>query len=245
MEIVDAYWDTDSLGVKTYELTLHDESIGVIIDKITELKSEGGKYIVVKAPVLRPDIYKALSDEGLSFVEAQLSIKLTKRRYLDICPRYEKIFEPSEMEVVTNSSQLEEIVNLFGDSMFTTDRIAMHPKFGFEYANKRYKNWLKSSYGKPGIILYRSFRKNQISGFGMHKIDGLIVDGLLGGVFEKFQKEGYFASGLYANLSHYFNQGYRSFKTTISSNNKDVFRIYEMLGFQVTRIQYVFHTVDW
>lgn len=245
MDIIDAFWDTKSLDVKTYEVLVKEESPLEIHNTISEIRKAGGQYIVVKAPVLKPDVYRVLRDLGLVFVEAQLHVMITKHWFKSIYDRYAPVIVIDRGAKVTTQEQLDEILVLMGDTMFTTDRIALHPRFGVKQANIRYKEWIKSSFGKPDILITSAIREGKPISFGMYKVREKVVHGLLGGVFDEYKKDGFFTTGTFSCLVGFFNSGFRSYKTSCSANNLDVVKIFDLMGFQITGMNYVFHTVDW
>jgi len=242
MKFIETYWDDKSLGMRTYEIICEEKDKAELISKsIKETIDRGNNYIVVKVPILRYDINSILSAIGFIFVETQLTLHICANKFYSYTINQEKGYDISIREEIKTMDQLENIISLIGNNMFVTDRISLHNKFGNEYASIRYKNWIRSNFNKENIIIFQSYLKDKIAGFGMHKIESKKVYGLLGGVFEPYQSSGLFASGLYSELKDYFSSGYNEFIVSISSNNISVMKLYMHLGFNVSEIKYVFH----
>lgn len=245
MKTIECTWDLEALGVETYEIEVQKASDFDILNSITELKSNGAKYIVLKLPSDRIKLSYELSKLGLVFAEVQLSIQSTYKLFKTLNKDFMETFGSIEMRPMDNHAQLQEVLNNISSDMFTTDRIALHPAFGVSFANARYINWIKQSFNSSNTLLYQSYNNDAPVGFAMHKVENKTIWGQLGGVYEAFQGSGFFVSGLYQDMMRYYKQGFNTFKTKISSNNFDILKLYQFMGFQIYGIRYVYHTVEW
>lgn len=124
--------------------------------------------------------------------------------------------------------------------MFTTDRIYLDPLLPYGTSCKRYKNWMMDLVEKSGVRLFIVKDNDDVIAYSLEvwDMDKKVVNGLLGGVFEKYQKEGY---GLLSwdNGLRYYKKNKVSIDTDISSNNQAVFDVYMFFDYKITKQTYV------
>lgn len=239
MKIVDCVWELRNLGVNTVEVTVergdkYDEKVFI------QLEDKYG-YKVVKVPENMVVFNMGLSSLGYSFIETQIDISM-KVKDFNYDDKWIKRLEPycSFRDIETEDS-FEETLQRINSEMFVTDRVALDPTFGFLMGCERYKNWITSEYYKGTSKLQQTLFKNEVVGFGMYRIEGKTMHGTLGGLYSdikvpigvlvpscrliQIKKE-----GLDVDL----------FTTSISSNNKPIWQLYNYFNFKVDGIKYVF-----
>lgn len=241
MKVVDCLWEIKNIGKRTVEISIESN------DEITgeQLKAiyNNYDYVVIKVPINKIDVNTILADLGFMMIECQYKIsKLYKdfnpddRLIKRLIPKFnfKKVGSKEDFKILTDKMTL---------GMFTTDRIALDPHFGFEDSYRRYKNWMTTEFeNQTSEFLLTCLNENPI-GYCMYKKENDTVDGLLGGIFEEYQDSGY---GLITPLQ-LFLYAYKDdefcFKkmiTSISSNNAPVVELYNYLNFRLTDTTYVF-----
>lgn len=240
MKIIDAYWDTENLGIPTYEITVElDDSSDTVIEGCIKIISAGKAYIVMKVPRGRNDLYASLTKQGFVFNECQLSMRINKREFSRIQQSLGAYFEANEFAPF-DSLGIERLIQGIDQGLFETDRIALNPLFGLEVANERYKKWILSSIDNEDYLVEETFYKGTPIGFGMYRLDKPLVYGLLGASYRNANRGGYFINGMYNTIVKFFAQGYTAYSAKISSNNLPIIKVYQTLGVAITDIDYVF-----
>lgn len=240
MIITEAFWDTETLGVPTYEISLdNSDSLAAILSEIQYLLLANRIYCVLKIPSEAYDICGELTSLGFLFNECQLCMQTSKREFSKIQNTLGKYFTPRKYRYI-DSSNAQNLMKELDKEIFTTDRIALNPHFGSKLANLRYKKWIQNCLDKPQYRITESFLGDIPVGFGMDKLDKPLVIGLLGANYTGFQGKLSYINGMYDNTSEYFTNGYDTFRTYVSSNNLKILRVLEKLGFHMESSSYVF-----
>lgn len=240
MKLVDCIWEIENIGKRTCEIVY--ENRDVFDASILNNSIENFEYVVVKVPMNHPKINVGLSEMGFVMIETQLSIS---KRFLEFNfeDRLIKHLYPHVSDqVVSTKEGLDEIIDKMTPDMFSTDRIYLDSHFSHDSSCKRYANWMKTEfYNKSGIIK-KIFIDDKEIGFGMTREKGGVTYGLLGGIYESEQSEGY---GLLTACSGFItakknNCPFKKVFTAISSNNVPMLQIYNYLNFKIDNMTYVF-----
>ena len=239
MEIIDAYWEIENLGKRTAEINIEPkDSIEKVKEDLKRTQDEY-EYIVIKVPILNLEINKLLSEMGFYFVETQMSLlrdlqqKFSNQKMIDFSEkrvRAEKINSVEQM--------YEEIFESFDSNMFVTDRIYLDKNFKKGSCEKRYKNWMLSTFEENE--LYKLVCFENIVGFFYGSFKDNCYYGLLGGIFSNYKNLGLGFSIIQKPLFEAKRRKKRWFRTKISSNNKNVLDIYQGFDFKVESIKYIF-----
>jgi len=234
MKITNCTWELNNLGCKVAEV---DCTSDAAIDPLAlEAVEKEFDYVVVKVPMLKPQINFSLSKMQYTCIEAQLSIKakicdLNEQRWL-----LENLGQV-QTELINNEAELSDLLSLMTESMFTTDRIYLDPNFGPTYSLNRYRNWISSEFSR-GTKLYKIIHDGVWVGFFLPKEKDGVMDGLLGGLFAQYQGEGL---GIVLPLLPILIDGdIKKYETKISSNNFPVIQVYNQCGYRFGNVEYVF-----
>lgn len=239
MKVIDAFWDTRSLGVKTGEIEFQaDDMLGDFQDVLHAMHTF--QYIAAKVPTGRMDIVEALEDKGFAFAECsiELLVNLDQFELSGISKRFASKISCQKANEATKSRIYKEIEK----GIFDTDRIFLDPKFANGLAAKRYINWIEDELARGGDV-YHVYYKDQEAGFFSYKepIPGVEAWPFLAGLYDGFK-----TSGLGANIvvgieaEEAKRRGCSRIRTYVSSNNMPILRIHQMLGYTINDIRYVF-----
>ena len=241
MKTIDCYWEKVNLNESCLEIDIApDETIdeAVLIDAM-----EGYDYIVVKIDPFHYQNNAFLTRNGFIFMETQISI--TKRfSDFDFSNKLiSLICKKVTFKEVTTNEGLNQVLESISPNMFTTDRIFLDPHYSEEKGFVRYKNWIKTSFGKKDTHLYTFSVGNKAIGFGIYSEQALGEwNYFLGGIYEKYQRMGF---GLLTPASPFLYAKSMGLElsvvhTDISSNNMPVVKLYNSLNYSVTKFRYVF-----
>lgn len=236
MKVVNCTWELTNIGKKTCEVSIVPDEI--LNKSIIEDLSKEYEYVVVKANSTNAQNFFILSELGFSFIETQLAIQKNISQEAIITDSVLNHFlKNSSLMKIETDEDLHSVLNNMTPNMFTTDRIYLDTHFGAEYSLNRYKNWIKTEFGK-NTPLYKLIYKGSNVGFIMFKSEENAVDALLGGIYEKYQNRGL---GILLPLVPYMIQDHPDWYCThISSNNMPVWKMYERLHYSITNFEYVF-----
>lgn len=242
MKIIKATWENRNLGCDAYEVTIERKDLKNFPEVLNELKQQdfSGAYVTVKMPVGNLEALHALEDEGFRFMETQYHLKKDLSNYEtpEILKPY--VCHVERVEVEKTKEKWQEIVDMITPEMFTTDRIYLDPLLPYGTSCTRYKNWMMDLVEKPDVRLFVSIEENSIIGYSLEVWDEnkKVIDAVLGGIFEKYQKEGY-ALSVWDNGLCYYKRFADSVETDISSNNQSVLDVYMFFGYKITKQTYV------
>lgn len=243
MKIIKATWENRNLGCDAYEITLDRKDLknfDAVLDEI-HTQDFAGAYVTLKMPVGDLKALHALEDDGFRFMETQFHIGRDLRNYEtpEMLKRYQNLLTRTEVPKI--ASEWQKVVDLITPDMFTTDRIYLDPQLKPEMSCTRYKNWVMDLVEKPEAHLFLYNDSNSPVGYGVDIYDEKrnCVHGMLGGVFEACQDEGLGFALWDAALRAYAREGFADTKTSISSNNNDVLRLYMFFGYKIAKEQYV------
>ena len=242
MDVTDCIWEKDNIGKKTVEITINkgDNINSINFEKYLKLY----EYTVVKVPMCMVELNVMLGNLGFSLIEVQMNVSSKIKGYdwnrinLDI--------KDIRFDVLSDSEDIKKVLNQITDDMFSTDRITLDRNFGPKIGHNRYVNWIKNDFenhrSKVAVVNYR----NEEVGFMMYRIKENIFHLLLNGLYKKWQGRhlGIItpASPLIYSL---VKPEIKEVKTSISSNNIPVVKLYNRLGYILDDQNYVFVKHNW
>ena len=241
MKVIDCYWELDNLGKKVAEVVIDSHDA---FDRAEFLRIiDGYQYVVVKVPMNMMNFNFGLSALGFTMIETQINVS---KRYkdFDFNDRLVKhVYPHVNTERIKSRDELEEIISQITPDMFSTDRIYLDPHFPHNASSKRYINWMRSDYEKGNAIIVKTYYDDLNVGFGFDHIDeNGTRHGVLGGIFEKYQDMGLgiMTAGMAFMMAKKKNSPLNVFRTSISSNNPNVWQFYDYLGFKIDKMNYVY-----
>lgn len=239
MIVTDCYWEKDVLGCQVAEVSIN------LTDRLTctDLSPlHDYNYIVVKVPMQMVESNIVLSNMGYAMVEVQCKLSKVYNSF-DFDDKLIRVLYPDvSFSEISEDVEFYSLLDSITPGMFTTDRISLDPSFGREKGCLRYKHWMEDSF-KNNTASFMSIKYNDKPiGFSMYKSENGVIEGILGGIFEKFQSEGL---GLLTPTRHFLDAHkkgtpFKKYKTSISSNNVAVWRFYNHFNFKIDQLFYVF-----
>jgi len=243
MKLIEAFWEKRNLGVNTLEIEFNNnEEINYLLFKD---KIKNYNYIVAKVPNSNIKICHLLEQNGFKFMESQIFVKKNLRNYSKENNCFNKFLEKISIQQIIDKSSLEKLLSLIDEDMFNTDRISLDEYFGKKKAMNRYKNWIKDEFKKDKSELYELISQDEKIGFFLIKdIQKNSIDSLLGGIFTKYKDQGMGLSIIQKPMEIAISRNKKYFKTRISSNNISVIELYNLYGFKIYDIKYIFRKIN-
>ena len=238
MIISDCFWEIENIGKKTVEIVIEEKDT---FDSSSIFNSTlGYEYSVVKVPMNNPRFNIGLSEMGYSCIESQINLF---KSYDDFdFSKVKNQLDDTDFDVVNNVQAFNSVISMISPGMFSTDRVSIDPSFGVEIGYRRYVNWITTEYKKGTAQLIRILYQRQHVGFMLVKLKDDTIQLLLNGLYKPYQKKGL---GILTPASPMMFVRKNSSdilyeKTSISSNNIPVVKLYNKLHFQVESQMYVF-----
>ena len=240
MNIVNCIWEKINLGEDACEVSVdvnesfNEQAFAELDNKYT--------YQVVKVPAGNVAFSLDIQKYGFQLIETQLNWMTRMKDFNYNHSLLERFNTILSFEDITTEKELECLIDSIDDNMFSTDRVACDPYYGFSIGRKRYVNWIKSAFANhTSTIAYICIEGIKV-GFIMFRNNKNRVNGELGGIFKKYQDLGFgiltsSSIPLYV-LSH--KMSIKMYETATSSNNPSNTKIYSTLGFQIKSMHYVF-----
>jgi len=243
MKFIEAFWEKRNLGVNTLEIEFdNNEEINYLLFKD---KIKNYKHIVAKVPNSNIKICHLLEQNGFKFMESQIFIKKNLRNYSKENDYFNKFLEKISIQQIIDKSSLEKLLSLIDEDMFNTDRISLDEYFGKKKAMYRYQNWIRDEFNNDKSELYELITQDEKIGFFLIKsIQKNSIDGLLGGIYTKFKDYGMGLSIIQKPMEIAISRNKKYFKTRISSNNIPIIKLYNLYGFEIYDIKYVFRKIN-
>ena len=235
MKIISAVWEKRNLGVSCVEVTLDsDDDMCVVDQSLAQIDTD---YLVVKIPCNRADLLFQLQTRGFTVAEV-LSTCCHDGQLAPLSRVQQKILD-SLTCIRASPDDLETIYSELKNGMFTTDRVAVDPKFGIESAGRRYAGWLSDGLAR-GSHVYRLSHKNlHVGFFVIEPRTPYEWHATLGGVFPQHQRGGFGYFMNYLEVTTAVAQGAKRIFTSFSSNNTAISAIHFVLGYRLIQQQYV------
>lgn len=241
MKCINAEWELRNLGVRTLEISIEKKDSELppeeILDAIEKFRQEyDAKYVVVKSDTKYPSVSLILQQGGFLLIENQIGLKIVRKDSMKSFEEYKKFFDDEVSYRSADDDDTEMIFSEMAKGMFTTDRIALDPKFGIEVANRRYIFWMKDEL-RRGALLHIALYEGQPFGFFLDKPKGKnTLSGLLGGIFNQYKAQNLGAAYIFAGRKFVSENNYKANITCVSSNNLNILQLHLMFGYKITEI---------
>ncbi len=238
MRVIDCYWEQKNIGKKTVEITI--ETTDHYDHLFIERQAQGYEYAVVKVPMNLPAFNLGLSKMGYTCIETQMNVGVDYNIF--IFSKVAHLYDDTSYEIVNDADDFKSVVSHIEPGMFSTDRISIDPEFGDAIGCQRYINWLTSEYESKRSQLIKVLYKNEHVGFMLIRIEGDTIDLLLNGLYKKYQGKGLGLLTPASPMMYVKKKGLKiqKEKTSISSNNIPVVKLYNRLQFQLLSQTYVY-----
>ena len=244
MKIVNAEWELRNLGKRTVELTLEKKDFSrkpkeIYTDIQIIEKEYQSEYTVVKIKTGKPEIGWELQKHGFFHIETQIITRAFGDDIKDAIKKYQPLYPNTKQQEISSMEEISWIQREIEKGIFTTDRIALDPRFGPQIANHRYANWIKDEYVHGGHIAYTSVDGERVA-FTLYREKGFARWGLLTGVFLAYACGRYGGHLLFSNSVDMVKNGISVMYGAISANNHDVFSLHEMFGHRLKTLLEVY-----
>lgn len=240
MNIVDCYWEQKNLGERVCEVTVSQEESfdSGVINKLDDAYS----YQVVKVAAGNVPFILELQKCGFSLIETQIDWIAKMKDFNSSHPLINRFTPSLAFEDIKDEKLFEEMLSHIDNRMFSTDRIALDPKYGFAVGRSRYCNWMRAEFWKKSsFFAYIAFEGTRI-GFLMLRVNEKRGHGALAGIFKEYQDMGFGVLTASSMPLYILNRklDVKIYETSTSSNNTANTKIYSTLGFQLKSMHYVF-----
>ncbi len=236
MKIRDAFWEIRNLGVTCSEIDIEDNDS--LEDISTQLENSTSQYQVARAPVGRVDILRKLESENFHFIECLFEVfhDLKEVELTDVWIRMSNSMDYQKIA----AEDLYRIEDEVRKGIFSTDRVALDPKFSQSLANERYVNWLRDEIEQGGSV-YEVLHKQVGLGFFTFREDGSQRDNsVLSGLYREMSLPGVGNILLLKILEEARRRKLTMLTSHISTNNLAVVKTHQSLGFRISGIRYIY-----
>jgi len=240
MNIVDCFWEQKNLGERVCEVSVSQEEL--FESEVIERLDERYSYQVIKVAAGNVPFILELQKRGFVLMETQIDWNTRMKDFDSNHPLINRFTPSLTFEDIKDNRSFEDMLSHIDDRMFSTDRIALDPKYGYTLGRNRYCNWMRTEFGKDSsFFAYITFEDARI-GFLMLRIIDKRGHGALAGIFKEYQDVG-FGVLTSSSMPLYIlkrNLDVKIYETSTSSNNTANTKIYSTLGFQLKSMHYVF-----
>ena len=240
MNVVHALWEQDNLGVDVYETTLTEQdTLDQYAAEEQTMLAAGAEYLVVKAPVNRPELLFGLPKLGYVYVETVFHVMIRRDEYRmpDAIARFDRGLTVVER---TEPAECERIYAAIRGGVFKSDRVSVDPAFSREKSGNRYVNWLRQMLSGGGMLFEVLQGEKPIGFFVTVRVDEQTVDPVLMGLYDEENDRGMGALLHKKTLDTCFAQECSRLTSTIVSNNAKVLRVYVNAGATIADTQYTY-----
>lgn len=239
MKVIDAFWDTRSLGVKSAEIEIEEADTIEDVDQILS-SIEKYEYVVAKVAAGCADAALHLQARGFAFIESSIEVEIDLRELA--FPRFVERFDKYITCRKASTESEGSIFSHVAEGLFTTDRVYLDPAFDDDLAAKRYLNWIRDEQSR-GAELFHVYYKDEEVGFFVYKetVPGIEAYPFLAGLYNEWKSSGLGANVVVAiEMKEAKSRGCKRLRTFVSSNNLPILKIHELFGCQIKNIRNVF-----
>lgn len=236
MKTVNAIWEKRNLGVNCTEFVIENETLCEEDKK--RIIDSNCDYEVAKVAANNVEAVLFLQSRGFTFIESNIQLE----KVLESQPTIPAIFSRYEQMLTIKPADENETKTILNQikkgEVFTTDKIAVDPRFGPKFSGNRYFNW-STDLLNNGCVLNAIYYRNSLIGFSICVEKEGFFDAFLGGLCDK-KYIGFGFAPIFSNLLFCYNNGGRIIRTGVSSNNLPILKLHILYGFTITSINYVF-----
>lgn len=239
MKVLDAFWDTRSLGVRSAELEIVETDTIDAIDYALSSVEEY-QYVVAKVAAGCAGSALYLQSKGFAFIESSIEVEADLGELS--FPRFVERFDKYITCRKASSGSEHSILSHVAEGLFTTDRVYLDPSFNDDLAASRYINWIKDEQSR-GAELFHVYYKDDEVGFFVYKesVPGVEAYPFLAGLYNDWKSSGLGANVVVAiEMKEAQRRGCKRLRTFVSSNNLPILKIHELLGCRIRNIRNVF-----
>lgn len=239
MKIVDCPWEIENIGRKTIEITVENEDVEPNAKGLMSLYDRY-EYAVIKVPMRKIGFNRMLAELGFTCMEVQMNVSVSPQHF-----NYNVISNiANDILMIPESSKegTEKVIAHMAPQMFSSDRITLDSEFGPNIGLKRYQNWLFSELSHGTSSLVHVVYKGTVVGFMLYRITDSVFQLLLNGLYLEWQGKhlGIITPSSPLLFLKQMGLEVERVKTSISSNNIPVVKLYNRLGFTLDSQTYVF-----
>lgn len=234
MKYVETQYEQRNLGVTACKFYIEREDDPTqFVDRIRQCREEYQEASVEPGNIRA---VHALEDIGFRMMETIIYLAAPAREL--VIPRMAERFVPDVSCAPATPQETEIALEYIRDrGIFTTDKIALNPKFGIDKAGYRYFQWANQML-KSGCICYSYKYKGEVFGFDIVSRIGGTANLELGTAYiEKGAAPAVICSA--ARTQYWKNSDITKLETAVSSNNIGVLKTHEMCGLKVVGTKYI------
>jgi len=225
-------WDSKVFDRNVFEIEYEKGfSFEDLVKIDNECKNQNANLSFIKVDSLDIKTVHNLEKLGFNYIEFQFKIEVGLVKTYELA-HYKNFY----IKGVRKEDRLD-IKNIckIAETTFTKDRYSIDPKIGKGLSGKRYKNWVLSSLDDDLYELYKyCFKSNdKIAAFLLVKNEGDKIYLALIGTDSELKGSGIVLSFLIEYLNTCYSKENKNIYTFISAINKDIFNIYNLLGFKI------------
>lgn len=240
MNIVNCTWEQMNLGENVCEVTVSSNE-AFCFDIIKALEKDY-TYQVVKVEAGNVPFILELQKLGFVLIETQLDWTTKMKDFNQNHPLIERFRPILTFQNIKSEEEFNKMLSMIDNNMFSTDRIALDPKYGMAVGRNRYCNWMQAEYSLSKSYFAYIIVEGTKVGFLMLRNNNGRAHGALAGIFKEYQDLG-FGILTSSSMPLYIldmGLGFKHYETSTSSNNTANTKIYSTLGFQLKSMHYVF-----
>jgi len=229
-------WEKRNLNVESsVEFYIgHDERWN---DIYAELLSHDEQYQVMHIASGNTDVLMNAPREG--FLPVEMNIQLSRKLSEIQLPRIYTRFAPHISCNISTEDERKYLLDTISEgTIFSTDKVALDPIFGVEFAGRRYSLWTQDVLNQGAELLSMKY-KEKIAAFDVliDKGNG-VCEAFLGGTLPEFRNSGLGFLAIYFITKYASEKGFKRIITGVSSNNIPILKLHEMFGYGVDSVSY-------
>lgn len=237
MKVIDAFWEKRNLGVDTTEFIIEQDDDPESVERI--LAENERIYNVVKIPSSRTDLHFLMQEKGYVYIETAFHL-VHDLKTNNLTPISKRMTDCVSYELM-QKDDLDQLYSEISKGMFTTDRIALHPKFGIEIANQRYINWIDDEISKGTQVYKLIYKDSNIGFFTFKEIDDGVFYPFIAGMYEKYRTSGLGLNMVIKPVEEAIKRKGKYNSTFVVVNNLNSLTVNIGMGYKITDFNTVFH----
>lgn len=237
-------WDSDTFNlnvaiINQFELGTCDQTIESFFnDLIMWLNSNNIGLISCRLTSIELSKSFLLEKFGFNYIETVL------HPYIRCLQNHKLNYEKNDLVAGKICEEDLDLVLEIASNSFGNERIHIDPRLNSDLADRRYKNWVETSFHNPNHDVYALKNQNlDIVSFFVCESSENNVYWHLNAISPKFVGKGYGLSSWLKMLHMHKNDGVHQVSTTIAALNFKVLNLYSKLNFRFSSPEMTFHWV--